>query len=377
MDIIHSMPENKRIDQLSFPRFIAALLIIIFHYGRSTYPFALESLAWVAASAQYLLSFFYTLSGFILAYVYYKPDGAPIDQRVFWVRRLARIYPLYLLAFLLAVPFRFGASPNDLTGLVLGVFMLQAWVPPYPLAFSGPAWAMSAMWLFYLIFPWLMPWMVKKGAKSSLIFSAGVWLASQILFLTMINCWAGEAGSWSRDVTLYNPLLHLNSFIFGMAAGLFYRTRREQARINQPINLLGLIGSLAAIGALFYARPTISALTGFQINYYDGLLTPLYLLAIVFLAQDETLISKAISHKWLVFLGEISFSIYLLQSPVVRFYQQFLLPRLEAHIPWTKEIHFYLYLGLLLPVSIGLYFLFEKPLNRWLRGKLAPGEKKG
>lgn len=49
-------------------------------------------------------SFFFLLSGFILAYLYWGEDGRPvIGKKRFWLRRFSRIYPIHLLLIVVTV----------------------------------------------------------------------------------------------------------------------------------------------------------------------------------------------------------------------------------------------------------------------------------
>ena len=59
------------------------------------------------------VSLFFVLSGFILAYTYHAGrEDASLDRRSFWVARVARIYPVYLVGLLLAAPFVFWTHFN-------------------------------------------------------------------------------------------------------------------------------------------------------------------------------------------------------------------------------------------------------------------------
>ena len=69
------------------------------------------------------VSFFFVLSGFILAYTYCDADSGLRGTRVkFWRARFARIYPLYFLAFLVDAPrvisFFLGSATSLLNALV-------------------------------------------------------------------------------------------------------------------------------------------------------------------------------------------------------------------------------------------------------------------
>src|SRR5487761_828074 len=94
--------DKFKILPLTSIRFFAAFYVLLFHAERN-----LAALGWVPRVLMRIVglgyvsvSFFFLLSGFILALVYLK-DGRPVTRRRFYWARVARIYPLYLAAMLL------------------------------------------------------------------------------------------------------------------------------------------------------------------------------------------------------------------------------------------------------------------------------------
>src|SRR5947209_20217313 len=86
-------------------RFMAALLVVIHHYfGIATGDYGQRAdprVPTLIAAAFVGVNIFFILSGFILAYNYLDADGQlRITCRDFWAARFARIYPVYVLAFL-------------------------------------------------------------------------------------------------------------------------------------------------------------------------------------------------------------------------------------------------------------------------------------
>ena len=100
----------KRIEALTFLRFFVAFTVITYHFGAEvTGAFGEFSHHF----APRLMSFFFTLSGFVLTISYFEKPGFNIRQ--FYVARLARVAPLYFLALILTIPQ--GYALGDLDGL--------------------------------------------------------------------------------------------------------------------------------------------------------------------------------------------------------------------------------------------------------------------
>ena len=111
--------KKQPINSLTGLRFIAAFLVILHHFGKPPLPQFEQSVRNVLDHGFVAVTLFFILSGFILTYSYMSQEGSPkTSKRTFWVARFARIYPVYLLGFLIAAPMTVreiaatgGASP--------------------------------------------------------------------------------------------------------------------------------------------------------------------------------------------------------------------------------------------------------------------------
>ena len=147
-----------------------------------------------------------------------------------------------------------------------------------------------------------------------------------------------------QDVVLFNPLLHLSQFIIGMLGGyLFEKTTIPKEKIKfLPFVLLAAIIIVVAV------RPD-------SLSYQTGLIAPLFMLFIVSMAICDP---KIMNIKPLVFLGNVSFSIYILQSPV------FVLAGIANKYLHLNAFYFFYssFLALIL-VSIACYYSIEIPMR--------------
>src|SRR5262245_52892734 len=196
-----------QLDALNGMRFVAVFHIFLFHIWslhfespqRPTGQFAnvyanLDSFPqWLnnlLAHGYLSTSFFFLLSGFILAYLYWTPNGelATARQR-FWWQRFTRIYPVHLIALLVTILLtmrRFWMDPGA-PAIPLAVAsaeatatLTQAWFPPLVPIWSWPTWALSAVVFLYLIMPWLM----RVLARLSRAQAIGLLVAMPVISLT-------------------------------------------------------------------------------------------------------------------------------------------------------------------------------------------------
>lgn len=151
----HVVVGVQRLDGLTGLRWWAALAVFGSHTVAIT-----SAYAWVAWIGWTGVAFFYTLSGFVLAWSAPSRD----TRSAFYRRRFARIYPLHLVGLALAIPVMYSAD-GPLAGrpllwapLLLAIVLLQAWFPFAPtIAYAAnPAdGSLSAEAFYYGLFPLL------------------------------------------------------------------------------------------------------------------------------------------------------------------------------------------------------------------------------
>lgn len=142
------MSRPQKLDALTALRFFAAAMIVIGHAHPLFGSLGIAD----AAPLEQGVSFFFVLSGFILAYNYPVLAGRAAVRR-FWLARFARIWPLHAVMLILwiALIFNFDRQSyfpgaEGLARLAANVLLLQAWVPlsGWSPSFNGVAWSLSA-----------------------------------------------------------------------------------------------------------------------------------------------------------------------------------------------------------------------------------------
>lgn len=352
-----------RLEQLTFTRYVAALTVVFFHYGNTVFPANLSLVNPVLAAGPIAVSYFYALSGFIMAIAYYTPNSQrPFHPARYWLARVARIYPVYLLALLLMVAAKFKAAGSDPGTVLLSVSMLQAWIPGYPLTLNSPGWSLSVEAFFYISFPLLLLLAKRHHLAGLTIAGISLWLITQIGHTWLLNSPDYRAFSPLHDLIYYNPLMHLGTFVIGFVSGAWLREGKLHKLAPPQINTSGLlIVSVLIIGLLIMRQPFI-AYTSIHFDYTNGLIAPLFLLLILLLALNTTRISTILQHPWLVLLGEASFSLYILQKPLHGIYEK-LVP---AAIAPASALHFYLFIIILTGTALFSYHFFETPLRHFI-----------
>jgi peptidoglycan/LPS O-acetylase OafA/YrhL len=324
MSAAHHHP--ARLAALTPLRFVTAAMIVAGHGSRA---FGVE----LPASAIYAIaggvSFFFVLSGFVLAWNYPRLDDAR-DRVRFLTLRVARVWPLHLAAlalFMLCVPRAAWVVPGiDLaTALALQVTLLQAWVPVagYFGAFTAVTWTLSVDVLGYALFPWLLAPM-----RRAPLATVGVALAVSLAGPIAANAFGAARSDLPMDaVNLYAldrffPPSRLFEFALGMAAARMLPAasgrlpRRPGVATLVEIAALGV--AAAALGALHLAPHAARWIGPGVADWLSQVgAAPALALLVVVLAHGRGAVARAASTRAAVHLGDLSYAVYLLHVTVL------------------------------------------------------------
>lgn len=323
------MNRPRKLDALTSLRFFAAAMIVITHAHGIFGSFGIAN----AAPLGQGVSFFFVLSGFILAYNYPSFSNNQEIHR-FFVARFARVWPLHAVTCFLWIflifhfdrKIYFGGI-EGLLRLASNLLLVQAWIPlhDWALSFNGVAWSISVEFFFYLAFPLLMMlwgryWHWTIAALASLIVA--------ILFIAQQLQLPGEdayPGVGLLGLVYFNPLVRIFEFAIGIAVAHFVRQRHGIASTWTPAQwFLIEIGAVLAVVVALVAAANFSGIQqafGSAVAYYftrNGLWLFWALLIAVF-ALSSGPIRRFLSTRVFVFLGEISFALYLIHALVITY----------------------------------------------------------
>jgi peptidoglycan/LPS O-acetylase OafA/YrhL len=334
-----------RVEQLTFTRFVAAIFIVIFHFGEELFPFNKAPLSVLVTQADLYVSYFFVLSGFVMIVAYSNKEH--INTLEYYKKRFARIYPVYLLAIITLVGFMLVTKEYNFDGILLNLFLIQAWVPGKTTSFNGPGWSLSVEMLFYFIFPFLFNYIYKKKNKKILTaMIIAIWLVTQIFFTL-------HFGDRPDNFLSFFPLMHINEFLMGNLAGLLFIWKLHRRKANYDWLILILMAFLVLI---LKFHPEL-------VNYHDGILVLLYVPLIIAIALNTGILTSIFKMKPLVYLGEISYSIYILQIPV--FY--WCLATLHHFHLSLNLVGFAIFATILILASSVSYWCIELPLRERIK----------
>lgn len=361
---VRAMLKDERVflKPLTGIRAIAAFLVFLYHYNIFV-PQKDKLSAWGIIDELHIgVTLFFVLSGFLITYRYYDRHHEIFTKR-FYIKRFARIYPLFfILTSLTYIHLLINGQSLDfglLRAYLLNISLLSGFFNE--LKFSGipQAWSLTVEELFYLSTPILFFFLKKKLSNAIIICLSLLLLGG--LFIGLGNWFTMPYGFFdSMEFMLtYTFFGRCLEFIIGMLLAIFYlknkvRLLRGKYNYKSYLGLFAIFGSVLLLvflslngGAhqLYYKHLTIT----FLLPVFG--IAPLYL----GLITEKTIIASILSSKLFQLLGKASYAFYLIHLG-------FMASFLANIIPHTLGL--FIVLNIL---AILLYLIIEQPLNKRIK----------
>ncbi|MFI2374392.1 acyltransferase family protein [Streptomyces sp. NPDC018964] len=360
---------HRRLPSLTGLRFWAALTVVLYHLSRQAGPLPVVSdLAWYGRSG---VTFFFVLSGFVLAWTY---EGIRVPARVFLWRRFARIWPMLAVSVVASVAVWYVVeTPVSLRGVAATLLMLNAWVPDRQILSGGnpAAWSLSDEAWFYALFPLLLTLPFLRTARRRTVTaivvclaSAGVWLAGSVMTDSLVRLWALD----------YFPPTRTLQFVLGVAAGIAVK-RGWRPPVPLSVAVVLVLAWQAVLVPWSHAVPDSLWYSPYSASQL--LSAPLFAALVAAAAySDLERRGTGLAAPWMIRLGNWSFAWYLLHEIVLR-----LLLDMTGSPQTTAGLA--AFWAAVLAVSLALsgvaYHCVEHPLERLLRrvGPQTPERRHG
>jgi peptidoglycan/LPS O-acetylase OafA/YrhL len=235
-----------------------------------------------------------------------------------------------------------------------------------------PNWSLSVETLCYTLFPFVgfFLWRLR---------GIWIWIAMLVLYvggqvLVVVAVMVTLSKKIDPEVILYFPPLHVSTFFLGILVARLPVCPSERDGRVQPTAwptyiALGISIATYAVTILITSNNLVDSPFG-RAFIRDGFLAPVFCLLVWALSRENTAVSRLLSTKWLVILGDASYGLYLIHLPVLHLAQPLLL-HLHAGVTFHQFraryiISFLTYLGLCIVLSIASFYWIESPARRWI-----------
>lgn len=352
---------RSEIRSLTGLRGLSALWVMTGHYvgdGPSS-----ETVRTVVEHMYLAVDLFMVLSGFVLARSHDADFRMPLTvgwMRRFLLRRIARIYPVYVLSSLVCLVLIvtgidvWGSPSISWPMLLTNLAMAQSWGLPYD-GLNAVSWSVSTEWAANLLFG-LFGLLFMRGSLRRSTGAALLTLMGLVAFAALSArggpddppefgalTWYSFPGSMIRCTT---------EFMLGMFC---WRLRRDSDRV-------------AGLGSDLFLLPVVMAMAAMTLWQAMDLAFLLCGCAVVIgFSQERSRVARAFAAPLPRWLGTISFSMYLWHIPMLRL-QPWIEGRLESlHVAQAWGVSTALLMLLVVGVSALSFAWIERPAQRGLQ----------
>lgn len=287
-------------------RGVAALMVVLFHIKHFLVEIDFFAPFYPLYSRGYLaVDFFFVLSGFIIAFKYQQSFMASIKRELFFeflAKRIARIYPLHIsvLSMYLMVQCALYVTGREVGGdlyavhrFFLKLFLVDLWTfdDINWQSWNVPSWTISGEWFAYLVFPVFVYFIAKFSDYIKLLFVALLVIGLMVLY-DFNEC--GSIGACIGSLGLFRCLV---GFLLGVAV---YNVHQNISKHGDMVHVVILLTALSVLGLNFYSD--------FE-NYW--VIPSMFGLALLGMVGFSSVLHRALEFRPFVYLGDISYSVYL------------------------------------------------------------------
>jgi len=353
--------EPRRLDFLDALRGLAAVYVIAYHLIYIPSP-NLAVPAWArlwAVNGGTGVTLFFVISAFSLFYT----TPARFKQRLPWVsyamHRLFRIAPLFYFWIALTIVrdhFVFHAT-HPWWEIAASAGFVFNFIPTHQDGFVWASWTIGVEMLFYVVFPFI--YMRVKNVTGAIALAIGLMLAWMFIQVVVDYLKISPAASASMHQWFFPRFLPE----FSMGAIAYFLLKDHVPRLSQDERIARPLGLLLVLAAtyLYVAIMQNVGQVGLPDNRYAKAVCCLLLVIGLSL---RTL--KPFVNRLTVFLGKISYSVYLAQPTAILLLEP-VYKKIYAASSGSMAVSvafvgcFLLTLAVVIPLAALSYYLVEKP----------------
>ena len=304
---------------------------------------------------------FFVISGYLITTLILKEllNTKTFSFLNFYERRIRRILPVLFFVILLCIPFAyFSFLPSSLLSFLKSTIYTLGFSSNFYFFNTGQiyggedgllkpllhTWSLSIEEQFYILFPFFLLLLFKYFSKYLLKILIVVFFASLLT---------------TQFISIYHPLNNfyfLNVRLWELLAGsiiAYLQLNQANYRIYFSVNLrkyFPVIGLLLIILSIFFLDDKMSLPSFYSVPAILGTCL------IILFSNKENIVTKILSIKYLVFIGLISYSLYLWHYPIFAFYRY--------NFPLVEDSNFkFLIIIIIIFLSIISYNFIEKPFR--------------
>ena len=270
-----------------------------------------------------MIAWFFLVSSFLLygRVVRAGLAGGPVPSpRDFLVRRAVRLLPLYWIAITAVWALRNPALPGDWRDLLEHLTFTQVFDSKRIFYTIGPAWSLSVEIMFYVALAMITGAVVRACGRRESV-RARAWLLALPALAILAVSFAYQAyavliehAAYDDWAAWFGPLAQMWAFGFGMLIAVGVGVRRERPLPAYPLLAMRALAVVLLLGGI--ALRGTGTGTNMLFRDVSGVGYALLVASSVF-APEGALWRRALALRPFLWVGLISYSIYLWHEPIL------------------------------------------------------------
>lgn len=352
---------------IDFLRWFSALVIVLYHYCLHfriegiNYNQFLNYLVENREYAPHFVYLFWAISGFVLTNIYIHRE---VTLKKFFISRFARLYPLHFITLIIVATLQFislvwfnetqEGYRNDLYHFILHLFFASDWGFQNDWSFNTPVWSVSIEFPTYFLFFF------------TLIFLKKIKILYPIFMILIFYYLVPEIVEYiySNKLIVFNKWQKLAFFNFTSCIFYFFMgtfTYFCHLKLKKYTKLTLSFTSVIIIICLYLLNTSNK-----NLDFIPATIL-LFFSIILFVASLDSFMDK--NSKRILFLGNTSYSIYLLHFPL-QLVLMLLIKKLSIDIAiFQNFLIFLLFLIILQIISLISYKYVESPLRKIINSR--------
>jgi peptidoglycan/LPS O-acetylase OafA/YrhL len=330
-------PDQKRtyLPSLEGIRGYAFLLVFFYHYlPASLFPYRtnpwLYPVSLVLGVSWLAVPMFFALSGYLIGGILYDTRDREGYFKVFYSRRILRIFPVYYLTLLIVALF------DSLHGVSLDLsywaqfLYIQNLVPGYArFPHAAPAnqivhlWSLAVEEQFYLLWP-LVVWLC-RDRRTLLKVTAVLIVACSIIRFLAPWLHISSSRSYFATPTRVDAIL-LGVMLALIRRDLIYKRLEPFAKYVALAGTAGMMGMIIITGSAAPSTPNRIAVLFPLVNLTAAAL-------VVAVMEENSFLCRVCSLRWITWLGSLSYGLYVFHLTYGKWFIDSVLPRVAALMP--------------------------------------------
>ena len=356
-----TIPADRLLPGIHGLRGIAAMAIVMYHLVKIADLSVPQAVGFVAGEFSYAVHLFFVLSAFSLMYSTEHTMQRPEWIRAYFIKRFFRIAPLFYLMLAAMVLWRTVEAhdiPYDVSRIILNLTFTFG-LAPWAVIVKG-GWTVGIEMLFYAIFPLLL--LTVRSLRSTALLLTLTVIVSYAARVSLFEHFEHTRGLYRYNWAHFSLLPNLCFFVMGMLAYRMFRAHQADA---------GSLRLLPGFSLMLLGLLLLTSIERPLGQFYKADLL-LWGTAFMFLCLWQSLSpSRWSANKAFEYLGERSYSIYLLHPVLIEVLRAALQSAQQAASPWLGGYAFLASALVLLPLLLLLseitYRMVEVPGMRHAR----------